>query len=152
MRDHDDAGDEPPMRRPAAQGEPIRAPAAFAGSDTSAGDRSAHGSPDDVPLADGPPGDGLVGDSPPGDDLLGDGPPGDGPPGEEAEASTPRGGSLADVIRAIKDAGDALSAPADVGLLGEMDLFTGGGSGDPYRPWFMSGEPGTPWFAAGEDL
>jgi hypothetical protein len=33
-----------------------------------------------------------------------------------------------------------------------MDLFTGGGSGDPYRPWFMSGEPGTPWFAEGEDI
>ena len=21
-----------------------------------------------------------------------------------------------------------------------------GGSGDPFRPWFMDGEPGSPWF------
>ncbi len=73
----------------------------------------------------------------------------------EAEADSPArggGGSLADFIRAVKEAGDGLSWAADADLLGEIELFTGGGSGDPYRPWFMSGEPGTPWFVAGEDL
>jgi hypothetical protein len=63
----------------------------------------------------------------------------------DADASAPRGGSLPDLIRALKDAGGA-------GVLGEMDLFSGSGSGDPYRPWFMSGEPGTPWFAEGENM
>jgi hypothetical protein len=75
-------------------------------------------------------------------------------PTDTADADDPSGGggeSLTELIRAVREAGDGLSWAADTDLLGEMDLFSGGGSGDPYRPWFMSGEPGAPWFVAGED-
>lgn len=58
------------------------------------------------------------------------------------------GGSLADLIRAVKGASDALApSGGDMSALGEFDLFRGSGGADPYRPWFMDGEPGTPWFA-----
>ncbi len=62
------------------------------------------------------------------------------------------GASLTDLIQAIKEASDGLSWATDDAWPGELELFNGGGSGDPYRPWFMSGEPGTPWFVASEDL
>ena len=62
------------------------------------------------------------------------------------------GASLTDLIRAIKEASEGLSWATDDAWLGELDLFAGGGTGDPYRPWFMSGEPGTPWFVPSEDL
>lgn len=70
-------------------------------------------------------------------------------PGAGADDSGGAGrGSLADLIRAIKEAGDETSlSGAEISALGEFGLFAGSGSADPYRPWFMDGEPGTPWFA-----
>jgi len=96
------------------------------------------GRPEDAPADDAPL------------DDIADEVDAEGTPADAADPQAPREGSLAELIRAIKDAGGALPGHADAGLLGEMDLFAGGG-GDPYRPWFMSGEPLTPWFAAGEE-
>jgi hypothetical protein len=133
VRDRDAGRDAQPAPEPPA--ERIKKPA----------QADDYGEPDDPraggPVAGGPVADGSVADSEAGDTAAGDG----------TDAPAPGEGSLADLIRSIKDAGDALSAPADAGLLGEMDVFAGSGNGDPYRPWFMSGEPGTPWFAAGEE-
>jgi len=57
------------------------------------------------------------------------------------------GGSLGDLIRAVKEAGDALAGSADTGVFSDVDVFLGGSQSEPYRPWFMAGEAGTPWFA-----
>ncbi len=73
----------------------------------------------------------------------------------DSQADAPADGgrtSLTDLIRAIKESSEGLSWATDDAWLGELDLFAGGGTGDPYRPWFMSGEPGTPWFVPSEDL
>jgi hypothetical protein len=70
---------------------------------------------------------------------------------DDPGSDDPRGadrGSFADLIRAIKEAGDEASlSGADLSAFGEFGLFAGSGGADPYRPWFMDGEPGTPWFA-----
>jgi hypothetical protein len=120
------------------------------GGADSAGSGSA-GAPPDRDRSDGPArdrSDGLARDrsDPPQDD------PGereeDEPAGRADDSASAGGGSLADLIKAVREAGDALSpSGADMNTLGEFGLFAGSGSADPYRPWFMDGEPGTPWFA-----
>ena len=129
VRAGDGTRDEAPRPRSAGDGERIQAPAPAEASE-----------PDDQPLDDSPAGDPAPDDPPAADQDS------EGRAGDDADAAAPRGGSLPDLIRALKDAG------AGTSVLGEMDLFTGTGSGDPYRPWFMSGEPGAPWFAEGEDM
>jgi hypothetical protein len=58
------------------------------------------------------------------------------------------GGTLGDLIRAIRDTGDSLAGSIGDGMLGDLGAFPGGIPSEPYRPWFMSGDPGVPWFAA----
>jgi hypothetical protein len=73
---------------------------------------------------------------------------------QQNDGRVPAGGSLGDLIRAVREAGDTLADLADDGALGDIDLYPGAFPGsaysEPYRPWFMSGDMGTPWFAAGE--
>ena len=59
----------------------------------------------------------------------------------------PGAGSLADLIRAIRDTGESLAESIGEGMLGDIEQLPGGINSDPYRPWFMSGDPGVPWFA-----
>jgi hypothetical protein len=42
-------------------------------------------------------------------------------------------------------------APGHHSGRGGAGELAGGGSRDPYRPWFATGGPGEPWFAAGPD-
>jgi hypothetical protein len=60
------------------------------------------------------------------------------------------GGTLGDLIRAIRDTGDSLAESIGEGMLGDIGQLPGGLPSEPYRPWFMSGDPGVPWFAAGD--
>ena len=69
-------------------------------------------------------------------------------PARQDGGQAPSGGSLGDLIRAVKEAGDALAGSADAGAFSDVDMFLGGSQSEPYRPWFMAGEVGTPWFAA----
>ena len=69
-------------------------------------------------------------------------------PARQDDGQAPGGGSLGDLIRAVKEAGDALAGSADAGAFSDVDVFLGGSQSEPYRPWFMAGEVGTPWFAA----
>jgi hypothetical protein len=62
------------------------------------------------------------------------------------------GGTLADLIRTVRDAGDGLAEWGDGDVLADIERFPGDARYEPYRPWFMSADPFTPWFAAGEDL
>jgi hypothetical protein len=64
------------------------------------------------------------------------------------DGQAPGGGSLGDLMRAVKEAGNALAGSADAGAFSDVDVFLGGSQSEPYRPWFMAGEAGTPWFAA----
>jgi hypothetical protein len=141
--DPDSDRDQAPGRQPDADREPSPA-----GSIQEPGDRR---QPPEPAASDQDRSDGLAADGtdPPQDD------PDEGAADEPADrADDPAaadGGSLADLIKAVKEAGDALSpSGADMSTLGEFGLFAGSGGADPYRPWFMDGEPGTPWFA--EDL
>jgi hypothetical protein len=43
----------------------------------------------------------------------------------------------------------ARAAGGGVGALATTELPVRGGTGDPYRPWFMAGELGSPWWASG---
>jgi hypothetical protein len=60
------------------------------------------------------------------------------------------GGSLSDLIRAVRDTGDSLAESLGEGMLTDIGSLPGGIPSEPYRPWFMSGDPGVPWFAAGD--
>ena len=64
------------------------------------------------------------------------------------DGQAPGGGSLGDLIRAVREAGEALAGSADTGAFSDVDMFLGGSQSEPYRPWFMAGEVGPPWFAA----
>jgi hypothetical protein len=64
------------------------------------------------------------------------------------DGQAPGGGSLGDLIRAVKEAGDAFAGSAGSGAFADVDVLLGGSQSEPYRPWFMAGEVGTPWFAA----
>jgi hypothetical protein len=57
------------------------------------------------------------------------------------------GGSLADLIRSIRDASDSLAETIGEGMLGDLGTLPRGIHSEPYRPWFMSGDRGVPWFA-----
>lgn len=59
------------------------------------------------------------------------------------------GGSLGDLFKAVREAGDALAETAAAGALADVDVLFGGSQSEAYRPWFMAGEVGTPWFATG---
>jgi hypothetical protein len=69
----------------------------------------------------------------------------------QGDGQTRGSGSLGELIRAVRDTGEAIAGSAD-GLLGDIELSAGSTYSEPYRPWFMSGEAGTPWFAAGGDF
>jgi len=64
------------------------------------------------------------------------------------DSPAPGGGSLADLIRSIRDASDSLAETIGEGMLGDVGTLPRGIHSEPYRPWFMSGDPGVPWFAA----
>jgi hypothetical protein len=66
------------------------------------------------------------------------------------DGPTAGGGSLGDLIRAIRDTGESLAESLGEGVLGDIGMLPGGISSEPYRPWFMSGDPGVPWFAVGD--
>ena len=68
----------------------------------------------------------------------------------QADVAAPAGGSLADLIRAVRDTGDSLAESIGDGVLGDIATLPPGTHAESYRPWFMSGEPGVPWFAAGD--
>ena len=77
---------------------------------------------------------------------------GTSPDAAPGNGTPPHGGWLADFIRAVRDAHDALAESADGRVLADIEVFGGEARYEPYRPWFMSADPFRPWFAMGEDL
>jgi hypothetical protein len=71
----------------------------------------------------------------------------DGVGASQDDGPAPDGGSLADLIRSIRDTSDSLAETIGEGMLGDIGTLPRGIHSEPYRPWFMSGDPGVPWFA-----